>query len=86
MNNEQDLGGAARGPIVSACEDRQTREVVSVEGPCPLCGKTQEYFSDELRTKEKLRCADCKQYFDVSLFHQGWAQDPPDANYNSIEL
>ncbi len=68
MSNEHDYDGAGRGPIVSACEDRQTREVQSVEGPCPLCGQIQEYFSDELRLKDKLRCASCKEYFDTETF------------------
>ncbi len=71
MNHEHDLGGDDRtGTIISACEDRQTREVRAVEGPCPLCGRIQEYFSDELRTKEQLRCYDCKERFDVALFKE----------------
>ena len=68
MPNDQDSGDVKPGTIISACEEQQTREVKAVEGPCPLCGKIQEYFSDELRTKERLRCYDCKQTFDTELF------------------
>jgi len=69
MSEEHDLGGDAKsGTLISACEEKQTREVRAVEAPCPLCGKTQEYFSDELRTKEQLRCYDCKELFDTALF------------------
>lgn len=60
--------GATRGPIVSGCEDRQTRDNRPLEGPCPLCGKIQEYFSDELIQKERLRCRDCRGEFDVKSF------------------
>jgi hypothetical protein len=35
-------------PLVSACQDRQTREPRPVEGPCPLCGAIQEYWNDEI--------------------------------------
>ncbi|MDR1871736.1 MAG: hypothetical protein LBS60_07440 [Deltaproteobacteria bacterium] len=69
MPEDYDLpAGATEGPIVSACADRQTREVRIVEGPCPLCGQTQEYFTDELRDKEQVRCHSCKEYFNPALF------------------
>lgn len=69
MREDQDFGGdAQQGTIISACEEQQTREVKPIEAPCPLCGEIQEYFTDELRTKEKLRCYDCKELFDVELF------------------
>lgn len=69
MRDDQDFGGDAQsGTLISACEERQTREVRAVESPCPLCGKIQEYFTDELRTKEQLRCYDCKALFDTELF------------------
>jgi hypothetical protein len=69
MSESHELpAGATRGPIVSACEDRQTRETHPVEGPCPLCGKIQEYFSDELVQKERLRCRDCRGEFDPASF------------------
>lgn len=69
MKDDQDFGGDAKqGTIISACEEQQTREVRAVEAPCPLCGRIQEYFTDELRTKEKLRCYDCKEMFDTELF------------------
>ncbi|UQZ90322.1 hypothetical protein C4J81_14360 [Deltaproteobacteria bacterium Smac51] len=71
MSNEQDFVEDGKpGTIISACEDRQTREVKAIEGPCPLCGEIQEYFTDELRTKERLRCYDCKETFDVALFKE----------------
>lgn len=68
MRDDQDLGDAKQGTLISACEEQQTREVKAVEAPCPLCGEIQEYFSDELRTKEQLRCYHCKQLFDTELF------------------
>lgn len=68
VREDQDFGGDKPGTIISACEDRQTREVRAVEGPCPLCGKIQEYFSDELRTKEQLRCYDCRELFSTDEF------------------
>ncbi len=69
MRDDQDFGGDVKqGTLISACEERQTREVKAVEAPCPLCGKIQEYFTDELRTKEQLRCGDCQQLFDAELF------------------
>lgn len=69
MREDQDLGGDAKqGTIISACEEQQTREIKAVEAPCPLCGEIKEYFSDELRTKEHLRCYDCKEVFEVALF------------------
>jgi hypothetical protein len=52
----------------SACEDNHSREVRPVEGPCPLCGAPQEFFSDELRTAETLRCQDCGERFETSAF------------------
>lgn len=58
------------GPIVSACTDKQSREVHAFEVPCPFCGKLQEYFTDELRTKERLRCYDCKEYIDVEIIRK----------------
>lgn len=69
MREDQDFGGDAKqGTIISACEEQQTREVRAVEAPCPLCGEIQEYFTDELRTKERLRCYDCKETFDAEVF------------------
>ncbi len=69
MNPDQDFTSDSRsGGLISACEEKQSREVRALEGPCPLCGKIQEYFSDELRTKEQLRCYDCKEMFDIQLF------------------
>lgn len=69
MRDDQDFGGDAKqSAIISACEEQQTREVKAVEAPCPLCGEIQEYFSDELRTKEQLRCYDCRELFDTTLF------------------
>ncbi|MDR0622739.1 MAG: hypothetical protein LBJ61_12845 [Deltaproteobacteria bacterium] len=66
MANEEGIPGSGiQGPIVSACADRQTREIKIVEGPCPLCGGLQEYFSDELLTKNELRCRDCGGLFEV---------------------
>ncbi|MDR1677379.1 MAG: hypothetical protein LBS44_03205 [Deltaproteobacteria bacterium] len=55
----------------SACEDNHSRAVHPVEGPCPLCGSIQEYFSDELRTQETLRCSSCKERFSTDLFKKG---------------
>jgi hypothetical protein len=68
MSEFQDFGGDRPGGLISACEEQQSREVRPVEGPCPLCGKIQEYFSDELRTKDQLRCYDCKEVFATQLF------------------
>jgi hypothetical protein len=69
MAENHDLpAGSQQGPIVSACKDRQTREVQAMEGPCPLCGKIQELFSDELLQKEQLRCRDCRELFSVDAF------------------
>ena len=69
MKEDKNFGGDAKqGTIISACEEQQSREVKPIEAPCPLCGKIQEYFNDELRTKETLRCYDCKEIFDVKLF------------------
>lgn len=69
MREDQDFGGDAKpGTIISACEEQQTREVKAVEAPCPLCGEVQEFFTDELRTKDKLKCYDCKEYFDTETF------------------
>lgn len=69
MREDQDFGGDAKhGALTSACEEMQTRAVHPIEAPCPLCGEIQEYFSDELRTKEQLRCYDCKEIFDTALF------------------
>jgi len=70
MHDNQELGDGRPGGIISACEEQQTREVRAVEAPCPLCGKIQEYFSDELRTKERLRCYDCRETFDVGTFRK----------------
>jgi alpha-D-ribose 1-methylphosphonate 5-phosphate C-P lyase len=47
----------------SACEDNHSRQVRPFEGPCPLCGATLEFFSDELRTQETLRCSVCRERF-----------------------
>ncbi|MDR1296325.1 MAG: hypothetical protein LBO05_02920 [Deltaproteobacteria bacterium] len=52
----------------SACEDNHSRSVKPVEGPCPLCGAGLEFFSDELITKESLRCVSCRGRFDVDTF------------------
>lgn len=71
MSEHQDLGNAKSGSIISACEEQQSREVRAVEGPCPLCGQMQEYFTDELRTKEQLRCYSCKELFPVDMFKIG---------------
>lgn len=72
MASEEGIPGSGiSGPIVSACADRQTREVKIIEGPCPLCGVLQEYFSDELAEKEQLRCHDCREHFDTALFRKG---------------
>ena len=69
MRDDQDFGGDAKpGAIISACEEQQTREIKAYEAPCPLCGEIQEFFSDELRTKEQLRCHDCREFFDAALF------------------
>lgn len=53
-----------------SCHDQQSREIYPVEAPCPLCGKMQEYFNDELRTKELLRCFSCKKIFEADLFRE----------------
>lgn len=58
------------GTIVSHCTDKQSREVHAVETPCPFCGKLQEYFTDELRTKEKVRCYDCREFIDVETIRK----------------
>ena len=70
IRDDQDFGGDKPGTIISACEEQQTREVRAVEAPCPLCGEIQEYFTDELRTKDQLRCYSCKELFDTELFRK----------------
>ena len=71
MANEEGIPGSGiQGPIVSACADRQTREVRTVEGPCPLCGAVQEYFSDEVLSKDQLRCLDCRGVFEAEPFRK----------------
>lgn len=68
MRTDHDLGGDVQQISTTSCEEYKTREIAAVEAPCPLCGEIQEYFNDELRTKEQLRCYDCKQTFDAQLF------------------
>ena len=58
------------GPIVAGCHDSQSRGVKPIEAPCPLCGEIQEFFSDELRTKEQVRCYDCKELFDTAVYRK----------------
>lgn len=78
MRDDQDLGGDAKhGTMISACEEMQTRAVRAVEAPCPLCGEIQEYFTDELRTKEQLRCYDCKGRFETELFKKNAGLQTP---------
>ncbi|MDR1109765.1 MAG: hypothetical protein LBP92_03470 [Deltaproteobacteria bacterium] len=54
----------------SACEDNHSRDVRALEGPCPLCGATLEFFSDELLTRDSLRCASCRGRFEADLFRR----------------
>lgn len=64
------MSGFAPTIPMLGCEDQHSREIYTVEAPCPLCGEMQEYFSDELRTKEVLRCFSCKARFETQLFRK----------------
>lgn len=69
----KDLGGGSimesgehrdqSGGALPGCEDKSSREVFPLEGPCPHCGIYLEFFSDELQKRSTLRCTDCRKTF-----------------------
>lgn len=70
MNQDQDFDSKNSHHMTSGCEDQKTREIAPIEGPCPHCGATQEFFTDELREKEEVRCRHCKKMIDVAAFRK----------------
>jgi hypothetical protein len=57
-----------QGPAVCGCGDRRSRGVGTVEGPCPLCGAVLEFFTDEVLSKDRLRCRTCRRLFEAAPF------------------